>query len=46
MKSFADVFAKYEGDGADVVSNDPGIVPEDDAIILFSSGTGSLMPSG
>ncbi|KAL1663207.1 hypothetical protein GGF50DRAFT_116237 [Schizophyllum commune] len=44
MKSFADVLAKYEGDGADVVSNDPGIVPEDDAIILFSSGTGSLMP--
>ncbi|KAL1690022.1 hypothetical protein GGG16DRAFT_56638 [Schizophyllum commune] len=44
MKSFADVLAKYEGDGADVVSNDPSIVPEDDAIILFSSGTGSLMP--
>ena len=46
MKAFADVLASYEGDGADVVSNDPGIVPEDDAIILFSSGTGSLMPSG
>ncbi|KAL1729309.1 hypothetical protein EV714DRAFT_251569, partial [Schizophyllum commune] len=44
MKSFADVLAKYEGDGADVVSNDPSIVTEDDAIILFSSGTGSLMP--
>ncbi|KAL1679215.1 hypothetical protein EV122DRAFT_263911 [Schizophyllum commune] len=44
MKSYADVLAKYEGDGADVVSNDPAIVPEDDAIILFSSGTGSLMP--
>ena len=46
MKAFADVLAKYEGDGANVVSNDPIIVPEDDAIILFSSGTGSLMPSG
>ncbi|KAI5884879.1 acetyl-CoA synthetase-like protein [Schizophyllum commune H4-8] len=43
-KSYSDELAKYEGDGVDVASNDPGIVPEDDAIILFSSGTGSLMP--
>ncbi|KAL1741178.1 hypothetical protein HDZ31DRAFT_45987 [Schizophyllum fasciatum] len=36
--------ATSEGDDTDVVIDDPGVGPEDDAVILFSSGTGSLMP--
>lgn len=36
--------AQYNGDSRKVIDNDPGVVPEDNAMVLFTSGT-TGMPS-
>ena len=38
MKAWTAAFEDYKGDPRKILSVDPGLVPEDDATILFTSG--------
>ncbi len=42
MDIWSAVFSRYNTDPGDVLSNDPRISPEDDAAIIFTSGTTGL----
>lgn len=34
---------KYYGDGSSILRTDPGILPEDNAVVMFTSGMSSLL---
>ncbi|KAJ7744452.1 hypothetical protein DFH07DRAFT_890342 [Mycena maculata] len=42
MQLWATVFKNYKGDQSKVLQNDPKLVPEDNALIFFTSGTTGL----
>ncbi|KAJ3801861.1 hypothetical protein GGU11DRAFT_674108, partial [Lentinula aff. detonsa] len=45
MQDWATIFQNYKGDSLDVLRQDPGITPEDNATVIFTSGTSGL-PKG
>ncbi|KAL1731658.1 hypothetical protein EV714DRAFT_248729, partial [Schizophyllum commune] len=42
MKRLVDALTAYGEDGSSVLRSDPGILPEDNATVMFTSGTGVL----
>jgi acyl-coenzyme A synthetase/AMP-(fatty) acid ligase len=42
MQLWEIVFNNYKGDPRKVLQNDPKLLPEDDALIMFTSGTTGL----
>ena len=42
MKRLVNALKVYGKDGSDVLRSDPGILPEDNATVMFTSGTVSL----
>lgn len=42
MENWDEVMLAYKGDTSLVIREDPGILPEDNAIIIFTSGTTGL----
>lgn len=42
MENWDKVMREYQGDASAVIRDDPGILPEDNAIIIFTSGTTGL----
>ncbi|KAJ3827474.1 hypothetical protein F5880DRAFT_1537208 [Lentinula raphanica] len=45
MQDWTTIFQNYERDYSNVLRNDPGITPEDNATVIFTSGTSGL-PKG
>ncbi|KAJ4490588.1 hypothetical protein J3R30DRAFT_3694284 [Lentinula aciculospora] len=45
MQDWTTIFQNYKGDYLNVIRQDPGITPEDNATIIFTSGTSGL-PKG
>jgi len=45
MGSFPSVVRNYQGDVVDILGTDPGIEPEDNALIIFTSGASLFSPS-
>lgn len=45
MSDYADLMSQHAGDLESIITNDPDVVPEDNATIIFTSGTTGL-PSG
>jgi hypothetical protein len=45
MQVWEDALQDYKGDSRSILTNDPGIVPEDNASILFTSGMWETEPA-
>jgi acyl-CoA synthetase (AMP-forming)/AMP-acid ligase II len=45
MQTWKDAMTNYKGTSQSILTNDPGVVPEDGASILFTSGTSLANPA-